>query len=88
VCCCNITSHKQAQASPSKATAAASTNGSVVVHTSQYKVGDVVTGKVNMKRHIIMPPAVMIDLQGHSTGRVCVTEICDIDEWTDTTYKR
>jgi hypothetical protein len=35
-----------------------------------------------------MPPAVMIDLQGQSTGRVCVTEICDIDEWTDTTYKR
>jgi hypothetical protein len=35
-----------------------------------------------------MPPAVMIDLQGHSTGRVCVTEICDLEDWTDTTYKR
>ena len=47
------------------------------------KEGSTVWGRINLKRSALKPPAAMVDLPGHVSGRLCVTEIAEPEEWHD-----
>lgn len=69
-----------------KSSAAAVTNTSAVsdAKSDNFSPGGVVMGVVNLHKKVTRrPPGVAIDLPGGKTGRVCITEITDIEEWKD-----
>ena len=43
--------------------------------------GDVVVGRVNSKMRQILPPSLMINFRGGHSGRCCITELEEPDEW-------
>lgn len=46
------------------------------------KVGDLVEGRVDLGMKDWVPPCLMVRLDGGCIGRVCVTEITEVPEWT------
>jgi len=45
--------------------------------------GDVVVGRINKKMRVLGPPALMLNLRGTFTGRCCITELNDMDDWAN-----
>jgi ribosomal protein S1 len=45
--------------------------------------GDVVMGRLDLRRKAPLPPALMINLGTRCSGRVCATEVRDPGEWED-----
>jgi len=48
-----------------------------------FKVGSVVYARVNRRRNSAHPPSLILDLPGKKSGRCCITELADRDDWTN-----
>lgn len=51
--------------------------------STKFKVGDIVKGRVSTEVKAILPPCLMVRLDGGEIGRVCITEVADEDRWED-----
>jgi len=52
-------------------------------HQAAFSVGAVVLGRVNRKKNAPHPPSLVLDLPGKLSGRCCITELADSQEWTN-----
>lgn len=51
-------------------------------------VGDTILGMVTSSVPARDKPALMVELRGGMTGRCCITELCDHEEWTNLPFGR
>jgi hypothetical protein len=54
-----------------------------VLKTKKPVRGDLIVGRINRKSHEHRAPALMLELRGGYKGRCCITELQEMDDWTN-----
>ena len=59
------------------------TNDGTLMSVAKPLRGDLIVGRINRKTHVERAPALMLDIRGGFVGRCCITELEEVDDWTN-----